>query len=271
MFVIIHDSNNINVNGRRFYLVDGQLFDSQTNEAAPDAFQTAYANERSSLAFKKLKHIVLGTMMKTKVQYLDRWCSAIVTAAKKAQARSLNGTFEFKDIRFDVCMALGCDNEDDARRGFAYHPYKGTRINVSGYIATWIEERSPHSRQRYFKGGRRVSKWDENTHPLMFVNEGLARANDKTNWAPFVETKDGQWKRNYVLGSGWRFDPVSARAAKTPSEEVLAAAETMYHKKGMQGHRVAVEYDQVQNEYTPNTTTVMTGVALATAAFIGFA
>jgi hypothetical protein len=134
--------------------------------------------------------------------------------------------FSFKDIYMNACLNLG-SSMSDALHGRAPCPKKcNTILDIKGRIRSWIEEHSPHSRQHYFRAGKRTS-WKDGERPLLFVNEGLKRSNDAANWEPY----------RAVRGTKWEYNPTQAALSTMPSEEVLAAASLLYKKKGMRGTR----------------------------------
>jgi hypothetical protein len=133
-----------------------------------------------------------------------------------------------KSVYTQVCINLGA-TPSDAQRGYAPCPYKtGTYeqrlMNMEGRIRSWIEERSPHSRQHYFCAGKRAS-WKPNSRPLLFLNPVLGKANKDAAWAPYT----------YARGGGWAYDPEQAKKEIKPSEDILNAAAALYKKKGMRG------------------------------------
>ncbi len=148
----------------------------------------------------------------------DRYHDAIVGAF-----RGRTGPVRFKQIYSAICLALGATPEE-AEKGFAPCPYTGQLKNHEGLIRSWIEERSPHSRQYYFKAGKRT-KWREGQRPLLFINPFLGEANNRVNWMPY----------HHVRGAGWSFDPTAALNWPRPSEEVLNNASAAYRKQGMRG------------------------------------
>ncbi len=157
---------------------------------------------------------------------MDRWEYAI----RKAIQTFPDG-FRLSQLVYPVCIELG-SSEDEAMAGISYHPYSGKQItNTQGWIATWIEERSPDSRQRYFCAGKR---WTATNRPLLFVNDGLYEKNTSCNWVPYT----------HVRGTMWRFDPAAAQARPQPDEDTLNAAALLYRKQGMRGARNRVPCTQ---------------------------
>jgi hypothetical protein len=151
----------------------------------------------------------------------DRFFLPIVKAFQDMQKNY--EVVQFKQIYTQVCLNLGATPEH-AELGFAPCPYKGVEKNMKGLIRSWVEERSPHSRQRYFRGGSRViGRQDE--RPLLFVNVILGQNNAANEWRPYTHAR----------GRGWKFDPQAAEMAEMPSNDVLNAAAAIYRKKGMQG------------------------------------
>ena len=128
--------------------------------------------------------------------------------------------FQFKDILYHVALALGADDDASALDGKCYHPYAGTRWtknHLCGQVASWIEERSPHSRQRYWRGNKRIT-WTELQRPLLFTNPGLGEANDAVEWRPY----------EHVRGKGWYLHPDDAArwySEKRPSDKTLDLAD----------------------------------------------
>ena len=133
-----------------------------------------------------------------------------------------------KSLYNQVCLNLGA-RPADAERGYAPCPYKtGTYeqrlMNMEGRIRSWIEERSPHSRQHYFCAGKRAN-WKPDSRPLLFLNPVLGKANNDVAWAPYT----------YARGGGWAYDPEQAKKELQPSDEILNAAAALYKKTGMRG------------------------------------
>lgn len=198
--------------------------------------------------FATLRDMVTETVDVT----MDRWEYAIRQAIEDFPTG-----FAFKDLVFPVAMILGADSEEDALKGKTYHPYTGKPIdNVQGWVATWVEERSPDSRQRYFCAGTR----HKTNKPLLFVNDGLYRANTTCAWQPYT----------YVRGGRWFYNPAAALNRPQPTEEVLEAAAALYRKKGMRGakNRTAVSVDYVESRRVLNTQGV---IAMGTAAIFAIA
>jgi hypothetical protein len=166
---------------------------------------------------------ILDTISVKTTSKQDRYHDAIV-AAFKLHSATTDRPVKFKDIYYNICINLGATPED-ALMGIAPCPYENTRKDIKGLIRSWVEERSPHSRQHYWRGGKRVH-WTNNERPLLFVNWGLANANTQVEWMPY----------NHVRGNGWIFDPVAASAWIKPNEEILERATTAYRKIGMQGN-----------------------------------
>ena len=162
----------------------------------------------------------------------DRFFVPITTAAA-----SMPPNWQFKNLYAAVCTNLGATPEE-AVKGIAPCPYNtGLRKDMRGLIRSWVEERSPHSRQRYFRaGGRSAFDAKPNLRPLLFVNPVLGEVNNSVAWAPYKT----------VRGGGWTYDPEAAAAAEKPSEEVLNAAAALYLKKGMQGQNRTVSKADVK-------------------------
>ena len=152
----------------------------------------------------------------------DKYHNAIVSAFKK-HADTTDKPAQFKDIYYTVCKNLEA-SDADASKGIAPCPYTGQKKDIKGLIRSWVEERSPHSRQYYWRGGKRVI-WTEEQRPLLFVNWGLAKANAEKKWMPY----------NHVRGNGWILDPMAAKKWVQPSDEILRLATAAYRKTGMQG------------------------------------
>ncbi len=130
---------------------------------------------------------------------------------------------QFKDLYPLVCRNLGA-KDAQAKLGQAPCPYKGNVRDIKGLVRSWVEERSPCSRQYYWRNGKRVF-WSFDQRPLLFVNEGLAKKNDEKNWMPY----------SYVRGDGWMFNPEAAEAWSQPSEVVLQVATQAIQKQGCRG------------------------------------
>jgi hypothetical protein len=194
------------------------------------------------------------------VELKDRYEDAILNAFKQLGAESTPVSFNM--VYPLVCTMLGAD-EESAERGIAPDPYSpGTLKDIRGLIRSWVEERCPHSRQHYFRGGLRA-KWLPGQRPTLFINYGLARENEKVNWAPY----------STVRGDGWMLDPQTASAYQKPADDILDAAAALYKKRGMRGAKNATRVFADQTEYTHRlnmggaaTTGGLFGVAFGTAA-----
>ena len=163
------------------------------------------------------------TIRKSHLIYMvDRFFLPIIKAFQKLQ--KLHDRLQFRQIYMQVCLNLGAA-PDRAALGFAPCPYKGGEKNMKGLIRSWVEERSPHSRQHYFRGGRRAN-WRAHERPLLFVNPVLGENNAANAWQPHTR----------VRGAGWQFNPEAAQVVTLPSNEMLNAAALLYgNKQGMQG------------------------------------
>lgn len=157
----------------------------------------------------------------------DRYYDAIV-GAFKAQ----NGPVRFCWIYPEICRRLGA-TEEDALRGFAPCPYSNAIIDQKGRIRSWVEERSPHSRQYYFRAGKRTN-WKAGDRPLLFINPILGEMNNNNDWMPYTHAR----------GAGWSFNPVEANLWLQPSDEILDRAASAYRRQGMRG---AVRTNLIQN------------------------
>jgi len=189
---------------------------------------------RSTLVPKKQVFRVIRT---TTPWQTDRFFVPITTAAA-----SMPPNWQFKNLYRDVCINLGATPEE-AAKGVAPCPYNtGVRKDMRGLIRSWVEERSPHSRQYYFRAGSR-STFDTkpNLRPMLFVNPVLGEVNNSVQWAPYKA----------VRGGGWTYDPEAAEEAEKPSQEVLNSAAALYLKKGMQGqNRTVSKTDVAVNHYS---------------------
>lgn len=191
---------------------------------------------------------------KVLVGYKDRYYDAIVESALKWQANNPGRSFRFKHIYHMVCTRLGA-TIPQAMRGLAPDPYSGEIKDMRGLIRSWIEERSPHSRQHYFRGGRRMrAGW----RPQLFVNWGLGEANTTGAWMPY----------RTVRGDGWTFNPAAAASWAGPTNDVLVAAEAQIQRKGMRGHPRTVSKADVA-VYKRKFNFVKASVSLASAALLG--
>jgi hypothetical protein len=104
-------------------------------------------------------------------------------------------------------------------------PYTHELKDIKGVVRSWIEERSPHSRQHYFRNGKRIHWNDANPRELLFVNPVLGEKNNAVAWRPY----------NTVRGGGWSFNPAAANAYVKPSEETLVVASGLYRRIGVRG------------------------------------
>jgi hypothetical protein len=183
----------------------------------------------------------------------DRYHAAIVRAAAALKQ------FHFKDLYPLVCKNLGA-TEEQARNGVAPCPYSGElkdSTKLKGLIRSWVEERSPHSRQHYFLGGRRKIWTAKNPRPLLFVNEKLGAVNAANEWMPYTTAR----------GEIWVFSPDLANSAVKPTEAVLNAAAAAYKKHGMRGAtRTVSAADITVVSRTINPTKVLHTAAAAVAA-----
>ena len=157
------------------------------------------------------------------VKKIDRYRTPIIKAVRHAQAINGGAGASFKNIYKFVCRDLGA-TEEQAIVGNAPCPYTGILKDQKGRIRSWIEEHSPHSRQYYFRAGRRTN-WRGDRSRLLFTNVLLGEKNNAGGWQPY----------RAVRGNGWCLDPIAAQSWVQPSEDVLMIAESMYKKKGMQG------------------------------------
>jgi hypothetical protein len=172
----------------------------------------------------------------------DRYHDAIISAFT-----TLHRHYEklkFKEIYYHVCLNLGASDEQ-AKSGLAICPYTSQVKCHKGLIRSWIEERSPHSRQHYFRAGKRVF-WKQGDRPLLFINEGLAEQNEKVAWEPYKT----------VRGDGWIFNPIKPNKYTKPSEEILMAAANKYLKVGMRGAARTIAYTNTTTQYIVNPTSV---------------
>jgi len=139
----------------------------------------------------------------------ERFELAIVSAATKLQFEK-GGSWHFRELYPLVFETLGTESTS----------------HIAGCIRSWVEERSPHSRQHYFRGGRRI-RWKIGERPLMFVNDILGERNTENGWRPYV----------HVRGDGWRYSPKEAQRYIAPTSDVLDRAGEEYLRTGMQGAR----------------------------------
>jgi hypothetical protein len=131
-----------------------------------------------------------------------------------------------KDTYYSVCKKLGA-SEEDALNNQVVCPYTGvllSKANLQGRIRSLIEEHSPHSRQFYFRAGKRTT-WTDEPNRCLFVNWDLEAKNTQINWMPYETVRGGRW----VL------DPKAAAKYTRPSEEVIQSAVSMYKRVGMRG------------------------------------
>ena len=131
-----------------------------------------------------------------------------------------------RDVYYTVCKKLGA-SEEDALNHRAPCPYTGElmlKANLTGRIRSLIEEHSPHSRQFYFRGGKRTT-WTEQPYRCLFVNWGLEAKNTQNQWMPYTRAR----------GDVWILDPKAAAQYTRPSEDVLYNAELAYRRTGMRG------------------------------------
>jgi hypothetical protein len=156
-----------------------------------------------------------------RIYMVDRFFVPIIKAFEKLQKEQ--ASLRFKEVYKQICLNLGAPPER-AALGFAPCPYKGTEKNMMGLIRSWVEERSPHSRQHYFRGGN-ITAWRPYERPLLFVNPVLGQNNSANAWRPHTHAR----------GRGWQFNPDAAEASTMPTIDVLNAAALLYVKKGMQG------------------------------------
>jgi hypothetical protein len=179
---------------------------------------------------KLIKRLVSSTTKTTLIEVKkDRFEDAIINAFKSLEATTSGKGVQPKQYYKQVCLNLGA-TEDQAMEGDAPCPYNGNIKNMRGLIRSWIEERSPCSRQHYFRGGN-ITNWKDGERPLLFINNKLGKMNEEFEWKPYGV--DG--KANSARGDGWIYHPIKAMQFKQPSLVVLQAAVSMYKKKGMQG------------------------------------
>jgi hypothetical protein len=172
--------------------------------------------------FTTISHPFLSLVKHKRRLVSDRWGLAILSAIKSIGCYSGERSFQFRDLRSHMAMLFGADDPRQAAMGMCYHPYNGKLIDIRRhvcYIAFWIEERSGHSRQYYWRANRRVH-WSEEERPLLFINPGLAAANNAIAWRPYSQ----------VRGTGWYLNPTEAKRwykEERPSDAVLAAADAV--------------------------------------------
>jgi len=154
----------------------------------------------------------------------DAYFKPIVNAILAIQRETGNQMWRFRDIYSRVCLNLGA-TEAQAATGVAPCPYTGYVKNMKGLIRSWVEERSPDSRQYYFKQNRR-KYWRPDERLLLFVNPGLRQSNTNVHWMPY----------NHTRGKGWILNPSAANAVIKPSENILNNAVAAYRPRyGMRG------------------------------------
>jgi hypothetical protein len=191
----------------------------------------------------------------------DRYHAAIVDAAATLKQ------FNFKDLYPLVCKNLGA-TEEQINKGIAPCPYTGELkdcAKLKGLIRSWVEERSPHSRQYYFRGGKRAVWTAKNPRPLLFVNEKLGAVNAANEWMPYTTAR----------GDFWEFNPDRANSVIQPTDEMLDIAAAAYKKKGMRGKcytnctaDVTVVTREISAEKVIRTAAAASAVVTATAAAI---
>jgi len=164
--------------------------------------------------------ILLDLVTDKTVSKQDRFYSAIVNSAR------LLKKFRFKDIYPVICKSLGATDKQ-ASQGIAPCPYTGASKNIKGLIRSWVEERSPHSRQHYFRGGKRVTWTEKTPRPLLFINEKLGKTNAENEWMPYT----------FARGDIWTFNPDLAASVVKPTDDVLNLAAAAYKKQGMRGSK----------------------------------
>ena len=253
MFQIINE-HEVRLMGRKYLYKGENLFHVQDRAEVEgeawsfDAWQGASVENPAVLKqFKVLREQdgwmdnILNMVSDKREVVMDRWEYAIRSAVKQ-----FPDGFKLQQLVYPVCIQLG-STEDEAIAGISYHPYNGKQINVQGWIATWIEERSPDSRQRYFVAGRRYNS----TKPLLFTNDRLYEANASKEWRPY----------SHVRGGLWQMDSAAAEARAQPEEEILNAAALLYKKQGMRGakNRTAVTQDLAGTERVPNVAGIAAG------------
>lgn len=229
------DDAHVEVNGRRHTIEtgdDGRRFivapsGNRSNVLLQSAFQNWLQSEaRSCSWWASCIDTIEASFTRPFTQVTEviqtRWGMAILRAIYLLGLHDGNTSFQFKDLCHIVAMLFGAETEEDAHHGVCFHPYTKRQINknLGAGIATWIEERSPHSRQRYWFANRRVY-WTEKQRPLLFINPGLAEANAAKGWRPY----------SYVRGNGWYLNPVEAKRwfmEDRPSEQVLQEADLVF-------------------------------------------
>lgn len=134
---------------------------------------------------------------------------------------------KWRPLYEQIKTQLGTTEEQRARR-VVPHP-NGTEIsetNFRGLVRSWVEERSPYSRQYYFRNGLRTT-WSEYERPKLFVNIGLGKANIRNHWMPYT----------YARGDAWILYPKMAALFEGPTQKQLTLAAAKYKRTGTRARR----------------------------------
>lgn len=232
------DDDEVKINGRTYTIGDDSVLftidpDTNTREIANYMIQDIYmkwlSNSECSIR-KALRDLVFKKHQITS----DVWGAVILAAIHKHYQNTGALRFYLRELYPTIALYLGAKEEDVLRKNYVcYHPDNGKQIKDMGYVRTWIQERSPCSRQRYWRN----NKCSERTYPLLFINPVLGRKNVEQNWMPGSQ----------VRGDYWYFDPDEANrwyVTYKPTPAVLAAADAHINpaKRGCMrgsGHSVA--------------------------------
>jgi hypothetical protein len=203
-------------------------FTAKMNKSPESAVVKALAV--ASAAFGRTGMQKISIISLENLYLTDKYHAPITKAAEAL------GSFTVSQLYYPVCIAMG-GTPQQAAGGLAPCPYTNVLKDHRGLIRSWIEERSPHSRQHYFRAGR-LAAWKPNTRPMLFVNEVLGQKNAALEWKPY----------SYARGHLWSYNPEAAAEVEKPSQAILEAAAALYKKKGMRGsnHVTATRNVQVK-------------------------
>jgi len=183
--------DEITINGRT-YLIDAEtdklfVYHRRMREDANYIIQRVYTTWKSSrtCSIQSTFHNLLFK----KYQIVNDVWGAVILAAHNELKRGCAGFYTHELYPY-VALYLGAKESDVAAKKYiCYHPVNGKQISDMGYIRTWIQERSPNSRQRYW----RSNICSERPYALLFVNPELGEQNIAAGWQPGSRVRGGHW------------------------------------------------------------------------------
>jgi hypothetical protein len=218
--IVLITEDEVKINGRVYQINsdDGTLFtidetthdEKNANSLIQDMYKKWCRNNSCSIR-KTFRDLLFKKQQITN----DAWGAVILAAIQVHIKKTGASRFYQRELYPTIALYLGASDEDVKRKKYVcYHPVSGKKISDMGYVRTWIQERSPCSRQRYWRANIR----SERKFDLLFINPVLGQHNIARNWMPGSQ----------VRGDYWYFDPEEARrwyVMNKPSNAVLTHAD----------------------------------------------